>query len=361
MDVLYCNSDYNLVAKCNYNISIKNNQSDALQMAKVRKDYFDGQLDQLEIHEENNTSKNCNLPLTNIGFLPTSFYRSDPLNRLLVTSSDALQLIHYNEESQEFTDLLNFTMLKYKNGNKLEKIVPNSFPPITSFDFNTTNNTDIIQSCIDTTCTVFDLTKQKIKTQLIAHDDLVLDVKYLNNNNTKKNAELFMTSGNDGSLRLFDLRTLDHSSILYEDAHKRPLLNLDVNPLDSNKILCFARGSKNITYIDLRYEKSPLKEFSIKSNITSCLWLNNGLDFLTGDNNNVVAHWNINSLKSCETPSNWFKDSMNTYDESDYLQQTHQVVNSPGNGIYKLKYLKEDNLIHYLDFNSNLQVVPFRL
>lgn len=363
MDALYENRNYNIVAKCMYNINISKNEKEKLQIEKVKKNYVENELANIELVEQKEARKECDLPITNIGFLPTSFYRSDPLNRLLVTSSDSLNLLHYNEESNELTDILNFTLLKYTGKGKEPN--PLSFPPITSFDFNLANNTDIIQSCIDSTCTVYDLTKQKIKTQLIAHDDLVLDVKFLNNNNSKKNAELFMTCGNDGSLRLFDLRTLDHSSILYEDAQKRPLLNLEVNPLDSNKILCFALDSKHITYIDLRFEKSPLKEFSIDSNITSCLWLNNGIDFLTGDDNNVVAHWNINDLKTNNKPINAFKEKdRDDFQSNNGHVQTHQLphsVSAHGEGIYKMRYIKEDNLIHYLDFNNNLKIIPFSL
>lgn len=365
MDALYENRDYNVVAKCKYNINISNNEKEKLQIEKVKKNYVENELASIELVEQKEARKVCDLPITNIGFLPNTFYRSDPLNRLLITSSDSLNLLHYNEESNELTDILNFTLLKYNNNSKGNDPNPLSFPPITSFDFNLANNTDIIQSCIDTTCTVYDITKQKIKTQLIAHDDLVLDVKYLNNNNNKKNAELFMTCGNDGSLRLFDLRTLDHSSILYEDAQKRPLLNLEVNPLDSNKILCFALDSKKITYIDLRFEKNPLKEFSINSDITSCLWLNNGIDFLTGDNNNVVAHWNINDLKTNNKPINFFQeDDMDNYQSNRSLVQTHQLPANGkhfGKGIYKMRYIKEDNLIHYLDFKNNLKIISFSL
>lgn len=364
MDAFYENPTYNLVAKCNYNINAAKNKKDVVQIEKVKKIYSNKSLESLEIDNTKVGLKVSKLPITNIGFLPTSFYRSDELNRLLVTSSDTLNLLHYNEESNDLTDILNFTQLKYNNGDKNNSTQFNSFPPITAFDFNISNNTDIIQSCIDTTCTVYDLTKQKIKTQLIAHDDLVLDVKYLNNNNIKKNGELFMTAGNDGSLRLFDLRTLDHSSILYEDSQKRPLLNLEVNPLDSNKILCFALNSKKITYIDLRFEKSPLKEFSIGSDITSCLWLNNGLDFLTGDNQNVIAHWNINNLKSDSQPNNFFKDtdsSEQTEFDGTLAHKQQYLTSSNKKGIYKLRFIKEDNLIHYLDYNNNLQIIPFSL
>lgn len=330
MDVLYCNDEYNIAAKCNYNIV---NNIENISFQKLNKVYNNREIQSIEYEDYDTNELNYKLPITNIKFLPPSFYRTDSSNRLLMTSSTTLDVLHFNEEAKSLTNVLNLTFLK---SNKKDK---NALPPITSFDFNLNNCTDVIQSCIDTTCSVYDLSKQKIKSQLIAHDDLVLDVKYLNNNNVKKNAELFMTSGKDGSLRLFDLRVLDHSSILYEHPHKTPLTNIEVNPLDSNKVLCFSTNDQ-ITYIDLRYEKSPIKQYQLYSQVTSCLWIDNGLDFLVGDSSSILTHWNINNLKTTNRPANFYKDDKN-------------------NGIYKMKYLKNDNLIYYLNNGNNVEIVPF--
>jgi DDB1- and CUL4-associated factor 7 len=61
---------------------------------------------------------------------------------------------------------------------------------------------------IDTTCTVWDLTARKVKTQLIAHDREVYDIAW------SRGKDTFATVGADGSLRVFDLRSLDHSTIM---------------------------------------------------------------------------------------------------------------------------------------------------
>lgn len=332
MDILHCNNEYNLVAKCNYNL---NSDTEKITLQKLSKNYSNNTIQSIDYNDCNINYNNISfkLPITNIKFLPTSFYKTDNTNRLLMSSSTTLDVLHYNEDSKALNNILNLTFSKTNNTNRFV------LPPITSFDFNLNNCTDVIQSCIDTTCSVYDLSKQKIKSQLIAHDDLVLDVKYLNNNNVKKNAELFMTSGKDGSLRLFDLRVLDHSSILYEDSNKSPLTNIEINPLDSNKILCFST-SNQITFIDLRYEKSPIKQYNLNSHITSCLWMDNGLDFLVGDSNNLITHWNINNLKVSSCPNNYHSDKKK-------------------NGIYKMKYIKEDNLIYYMDKDNRVEIVPF--
>lgn len=84
--------------------------------------------------------------------------------------------------------------------------------PLTSFDWNETNPSMIVTSSVDTTCTVWDVTTQKPKTQLIAHDKEVYDVAFA------RGTDVFASVGADGSVRMFDLRALEHSTIVYETA-----------------------------------------------------------------------------------------------------------------------------------------------
>ena len=53
------------------------------------------------------------------------------------------------------------------------------------------------------------LQKSRAKTQLIAHDKEVYDVCF-----ALKSKDLFASVGADGSVRMFDLRNLEHSSII---------------------------------------------------------------------------------------------------------------------------------------------------
>src|SRR5690349_20025749 len=64
----------------------------------------------------------------------------------------------------------------------------------------------------DSTCTVWNIETQAPKTQLIAHDKEVYDVAWSPNGGTS----VFSTVGADGSVRMFDLRSLEHSTIIYE-------------------------------------------------------------------------------------------------------------------------------------------------
>lgn len=61
------------------------------------------------------------------------------------------------------------------------------------------------------TCTVWDIATGVPVTQLIAHDREVYDVAWAPNSR-----DVFASVGADGSVRMFDLRSLEHSTILYE-------------------------------------------------------------------------------------------------------------------------------------------------
>jgi WD repeat-containing protein 68 len=58
-----------------------------------------------------------------------------------------------------------------------------------------------------------------VKTQLIAHDREVYDLAF-----SSFNPEVCASVGVDGSMRMFDLRNLEHSNILYETVDQSPLL-----------------------------------------------------------------------------------------------------------------------------------------
>lgn len=94
---------------------------------------------------------------------------------------------------------------------------PEHTAPLTSLDWNTISPKLIITSSIDTTCTIWDIPTLTAKTQLIAHDKEVFDVRFL-----AGSVDIFGSCGADGSVRMFDLRSLEHSTIIYEPAEKTP-------------------------------------------------------------------------------------------------------------------------------------------
>lgn len=188
------------------------------------------------------------------------------------------------------------------NGNN------NVSAPITSFDWCRTDPNTIVTSSVDTTCTVWDLTQQQPKTQLIAHDKEVFDVAF-----RTRESNVFASVGADGSLRIFDLRDLEHSTIIYEVpfnlpsgengtargaaaaagagggglgsgsslSHSqsrsgvRPLLRLNWNEFDSHYIATFQADSNQILILDIRVPGVTVLELTGHkpgSSVTSVEW-----------------------------------------------------------------------------------------
>lgn len=167
-----------------------------------------------------------------------------------------------------------------------------TLPPVTSFDWNTSDPTTMITSSVDTTCTLWDLSRTDgkngsdaaaIKTQLIAHDSEVFDVKFIHNS-----TNIFASVGNDGLMRVFDLRLLEHSTIVYEPgpapllsgmsaisgmasyspagsrnpalpmAAPRALLRLAASNVDQHHLATVGAGSNSVIIIDMRMPGMPL-------------------------------------------------------------------------------------------------------
>ena len=126
--------------------------------------------------------------------------------------------------------------------------------PLTSFDWNETEPNIIGTSSIDTTCTIWDVTTQTARTQLIAHDREVFDLAFA------RGKDVFASVGADGSVRMFDLRSLEHSTIIYESPEFDPLLRLEWNKQDPNYLATFMVDSRRTIILDIRVPSIPCAE-----------------------------------------------------------------------------------------------------
>ncbi|EPY25884.1 WDcontaining protein 68 [Angomonas deanei] len=133
---------------------------------------------------------------------------------------------------------------------------PNDFcSPVTSCDWNQ-YNVNIVGCCsIDTTVTIWDIESNQQKTKLVAHDKDVYDMAFAS-------AETFSSCGADGSVRLFDLRSMDHSTILYESAGLTPLLRISYNQKDPHYFAVFGIESTEVVVLDDRYPSVPVSVLS---------------------------------------------------------------------------------------------------
>jgi WD repeat-containing protein 68 len=135
----------------------------------------------------------------------------------------------------------------------LNKSKSGFMPPLTSFDWNKVDTSLVITSSIDTTCTIWDINTSSARTQLIAHDSEVYDVTFVANS-----VDIFASVGADGSVRVFDLRSLDHSTIIYEPSTPVPLLRIAANPHDRNVLATVAQDSNLIFVLDIRAPGVPI-------------------------------------------------------------------------------------------------------
>ena len=160
-------------------------------------------------------------PVTRLLWEPPSSQKQS--TDLLATSGDHLRLWSLPSDAQaSYSNSINKSSANAPTTTKLTPLAllsnsktPDHTAPLTSLDWNTVHPSLIITSSIDTTCTIWDIPSLTAKTQLIAHDKEVYDVRFC-----AKSLDVFVSCGQDGSVRMFDLRSLEHSTIIYEPTAK---------------------------------------------------------------------------------------------------------------------------------------------
>ena len=246
----------------------------------------------------------CAYPVTRILWEPPSSQKQS--TDLLATSGDHLRLWSLPQATPQHTSNINRSAavnMRDPAPQKLQPLAllsnsktPEHTAPLTSLDWNTLSPKLIITSSIDTTCTIWDIPTLTAKTQLIAHDKEVFDVRFC-----AGSVDVFVSCGADGSVRMFDLRSLEHSTIIYEPAEKAdkgvltpisssiklitnhlaaaspsassptkgnnqtmtpspPLLRLAASPHDAHLLATFASDSNIIRILDVRQPGTALLE-----------------------------------------------------------------------------------------------------
>jgi WD repeat-containing protein 68 len=151
-------------------------------------------------------------------------------------------------------------------------------------------NPAILGVCsIDTTCAIWDLTKNEVKTLLIAHDKEVYDISFGADDNT------FITTGADGSVRLFDIRALDNCSVLFESQDLSPFTRVSWNFNNSNFVAALGLDKNIIYIIDQRMTNSPYALLNYHSNVVNALsWAPHSNAYIcsVGDDKNSLI-WDI--------------------------------------------------------------------
>eukprot|EP00826_Nyctotherus_ovalis_P033343 TRINITY_DN2696_c0_g4_i1.p1 TRINITY_DN2696_c0_g4~~TRINITY_DN2696_c0_g4_i1.p1 ORF type:complete len:212 (-),score=33.05 TRINITY_DN2696_c0_g4_i1:162-797(-) len=130
------------------------------------------------------------------------------------------------------------------------------------------NDPNIIGTCsIDTTCTIWDVERAVVKTQLIAHEKEVFDFAFAVGVHT------FATAGADGSIRHFDTRNFEHSTIIFESLEQTPFVRLAWNRENPNLLAIVAMNSTKVYILDLRFPMTAMHELCGHGNyVNSIAW-----------------------------------------------------------------------------------------
>lgn len=186
-------------------------------------------------------------PCTRIHWTPATGVGS---RDILATTGDYLRVWSVADREDGPEGGVRLTKECLLNNNKTSEYCA----PLTSFDWNETDTNLVGTSSIDTTCTIWDIETQTAKTQLIAHDREVFDLAFA------RGKDVFASVGADGSVRMFDLRSLEHSTIIYESPNLDALLRLEWNKQDPNYLATFMVDSRRTIVLDIRVPSIPVAE-----------------------------------------------------------------------------------------------------
>ncbi|KAG0563425.1 hypothetical protein M758_8G029200 [Ceratodon purpureus] len=178
-------------------------------------------------------------PATKIMFIPD---KESEKPDLMATTGDNLRIWQIHEDKVELKSVLN----NRQNSDYCS--------PLTSFDWNESDLRRLGTSSIDTTCTIWDIETGLVDTQLIAHDKEVHDIAW-------GGVGVFASVSADGSVRVFDLRDKQHSTIIYESPlPDTPLLRLGWNKQDPRYMATILMDSSKVVILDIRFPTVPVSE-----------------------------------------------------------------------------------------------------
>lgn len=221
-------------------------------------------------------------PPTKIMFHPRNPSSSAASSDLLATSGDYLRLWQLRDSSVDALSLF--------NNSKTSEFCA----PLTSFDWNDIDPNRIGTSSIDTTCTIWDIERAVVETQLIAHDKEVYDIAW-------GEARVFASVSADGSVRIFDLRDKEHSTIIYESPHPdTPLLRLAWNKQDLRYMATILMDSNKVVILDIRSPTTPVAELERhRGSVNAIAWAPHSSTHIcsAGDDTQALI-WELPTLAS---------------------------------------------------------------
>jgi len=218
-------------------------------------------------------------PTTKIMFVPD---KEGVHEDLLATTGDYLRLWRIGDEGIELKAVLN-------NSSESEFCAP-----LTSFDWCEDDPKRVGTASIDTTCTIWDVEREVVDTQLVAHDKEVYDISF------NRGTDIFASVSADGSVRMFDLRDKEHSTIIYESSNpKTPLLRVGWNKNDSNYLATILMDSTKLVILDIRVPSVPVAELQRhRGGVNALAWAphSNWHICSVGDDRQALI-WDVSSVR----------------------------------------------------------------
>ncbi|KAL2467407.1 WD repeat-containing protein LWD1 [Abeliophyllum distichum] len=207
---------------------------------------------------------------------------------LLASASDFLRLWHISDSGGSAADGRRVEMKSLLNNNR-----NNEFSgPLTSFDWNEAEPRRIGTSSIDTTCTIWDIEKEVVDTQLIAHDKEVYDIAW-------GGVGVFASVSADGSVRVFDLRDKEHSTIIYESSEPdTPLVRLGWNKQDPRYMATIIMDSSKVVVLDIRFPTLPVVELQRhQASVNAIAWApHSSCHICTAGDDSQALIWDLSSM-----------------------------------------------------------------
>jgi len=81
----------------------------------------------------------------------------------------------------------------------------------------------------------------------------------------------FASAGADGSIRHFDTRNLEHSTIIYESPGQVPFVRVAWNRDDANFLATIMMDSPKVVIVDIRYPMLPYLELTGHNNFVNAI------------------------------------------------------------------------------------------
>lgn len=129
-------------------------------------------------------------------------------------------------------------------------IVSEGNEPLTCADWNRIDTNCVITGCVDGTVSILDIQSQEVVSHLQAHEQPIFDVSFFSVSQT------FVTTGLDGSLRVFDFRDLASSLIFYQS--NMPIQRVITSPFQGYLIGALPYQSNRVIAVDTRFPGVPV-------------------------------------------------------------------------------------------------------